>query len=221
MSSKFCFILIITLCLLTSCSKNEGDTKNKEEVVLNDGYKSNEITIEEGEISETDGTVPVPGEDSGEITKVLDDNSKISILTDRYGNKVETRTFNLDPRLSLIVSRTSADGKKQVFIYGQNGEVKSVPENMWNKLLTAPADEIATAAGIYATRQQSFPTFAQNQPAQSAPPLQPLPSSNFPVQTRQMPQDSSNAKEEQKTSGNEVNSTNLNDNDLSNLELEN
>ncbi|MEO6587891.1 MAG: hypothetical protein ABIP06_01070, partial [Pyrinomonadaceae bacterium] len=123
-----------------------------------------------------------------EITKVEKDNSKISLVTDRYGNTIETRTFNEDPQLAQIVLQTSADGKIKVFVYGQNGDVKSVPENMLDKIMTAPANEIASAAGISVARRESFPTFAQNQTLPNEAPLKPLPSSNFPIRPREITQ---------------------------------
>lgn len=173
MNRKFSFILVVIVCLFTSCSslsKSESESV-REEIVFNDGYNGNEVVIEDKDLNGKEGTTPVPVKGNEEITKIEEDNSRISVVTDRYGNRIETRTFNQDPQLALIVLQTSADGKKQVFVYGQNGDVKSVPENMLNKIMTAPANEIASAAGISVTRRESFPTFAQNQTPSTEAPL--------------------------------------------------
>ncbi|HXG85595.1 MAG TPA: hypothetical protein VNI84_16345, partial [Pyrinomonadaceae bacterium] len=100
----------------------------------------------------------------------------ISTTFDRYGNRTETRTFDNNPRLAFIILRTSLKGKKQVFVYGQNGDVKSLPENMLDKILTATANDLAAAAGISEGRAQSQ-TFVQ-----STQPLKTMPSYKFPVQ---------------------------------------
>jgi hypothetical protein len=165
--------------LLTSgaCSSlNKDESANAEEVVFDDGYKTsaeNEIIFDDNDLGGQIRTVSTSGRNSQEIITITSDNSKISTTIDVYGNKTDTRTFNYNPRLAFILLRTSADGKRQVFVYGQNGEVKGLPENILDKVLTAPADEIANSAGIYntITNSPSFVPNAQSNTATLQPPV--------------------------------------------------
>ncbi len=187
MNRRFCLLAVILVSLLTSCmsscSKDNG-SENTEEVVFDDGIKAaaeNEIIITDNDLKD-DTAVLTSGKSAGQITKIAADGSQINTMFDRYGNKTETRYFNYNLRLKFILLRTSGDGQKQVFIYGQNGEVKSLPENMLDKVLTAPANEIAAAAGINEIRtSQSTVNLTMNKP------LTPLPGSAFPVRTPQPP----------------------------------
>ena len=193
MNCKFCLLVIILVFVLTSgaCSSiNEDKSANAEEVIFEDGYKTssgNEIIIDDNDFGNQKTAVWTPDNNSQETTKTAFDNSKISTTFDRYGNKTEKRTFNYNPRLAFIIFRTSPEGIKQVFIYGQNGDVKSLPENMLDKVLTASADEIANSAGIYNTVTKS-PSFAQNSQQLNVTTLKPLPSSQFPIQNQQVEQ---------------------------------
>ena len=102
-------------------------------------------------------------------------------MYDGFGNKTETRFFDNNLLLQNIIVRTSVKGEKQIFVFGQNGEVKQeLPAEMASKVLTAPANELATAAGIYEGRKQRKMPI-ENQ--QMNKPLTPLPSSAFPIQT--------------------------------------
>jgi len=83
-----------------------------------------------------------------------DDGSQIRTSYDAYGNKTEVRMFFNDPKLKQIMMRTSADGQKQVYVYGQNGEVETLPGAMVERVLTGSANEIANSAGITKTRQE-------------------------------------------------------------------
>lgn len=187
MNCRFCLLVIIFVSLWTSCANssiNEDKSANAEEVTFDDGYKTtaeNEIVIEDKDFEGKEDAITLAGKSFQEITKIASDNSKISTMFDRYGNKTETRYFNYDTRLSFILLRTSADGKKQVFVYGQNGEVKNLPENMLDKVLTAPANDLANAAGIYEVRRETqTPMIVKS--SQTNKLLTPLPGSSFPVQ---------------------------------------
>ncbi len=186
MNRRFCLlVLILTSLLLTSCarsSKKDNGAGKAGEVVFNDGIKTtagNEIVLDDGDLK-NDAENSMSGSASAQMTKIAADGSQINTTFDRYGNKTEMRNFNYDSRLKFVMIRTAADGQKQVFVYGQNGEVKTLPENMLDKVLTAPADEIAGAVGIFQQQiQTAKPTIVQN----NQPPLQPLPSYKFPIQT--------------------------------------
>lgn len=189
MKCRLCLLTIIFVSLLTSCSsfgKSKDKSANMEEVIFDDEYKTtaeNKIVIEDKDFEGKEKAVSVAGENSQEITKIASDNSKITTMFDRYGNTTETRYFNYHTRLSFILLRTSATGEKQVFVYGQNGEVKSLPENMLDKVLTASANELANSAGIFEGSRESFaPVIVQS----NQPPLQPMPSYKFPIQQPQI-----------------------------------
>jgi len=179
--------------LVASCANSSisGDkSANSEEVIFDDGYKTsddNEIIIDENDFGNQERAGWTSDANSQETIKIAFDNSKITTVFDRYGNKTETRNFNNNPRLAFIVLRTSATGGKQVFVYGQNGDVKSLPENMLDKILTAPADEIANSAGIY-NKAATSSSFAQNYQQPNVTTLKPLPGSQFPMQNQQVEQ---------------------------------
>ena len=189
MNCRFCLLAIIFVSLLTSCAsfgKNESESAETEEVVFDDGYKTKaeaEVIFNDLEFKETEGVSTTSSEIPQEINKVASDNSKISITFDRYGNKTEKRVFNYNPRLSFVIMRTSAHGEKQIFVYAPSGEVKSLPENMLDKVLTASADEIANSAGIQQPQTQ-VSISVQNNPLPSSIPLRPMPSNNFPIQNQ-------------------------------------
>lgn len=94
-------------------------------------------------------------------TSVAD--SKIETMFDRYGNKTQTRCFDSHPRLRCVVLITKVGGEQQIFVYGQDGTVKSLTEDMYDKVLTETADEIANSAGIFVVKQAAVqPVFVQN-----------------------------------------------------------
>ncbi len=176
---------------MTSCacsSINKDESVNAEEVIFDDGYNTpaeNEVIIDDINFEGQERIVSATGGNSQETIKIASDNSKISTTFDVYGNKTEIRTFNYNPRLSFIVLQTSADEKKQVFVYGQNGDVKSLSEGMLDKVLTASADEIANSAGIL-QQQRQMSISVQNKPLPDSTSLRPLPRYNFPVQNQQV-----------------------------------
>ncbi len=192
MNRRFCLLALLLVSLSAACAsadKKDTSSENTEEIVFDDGINTakneiviadkNEIVIADNDFKE-DKASSTPVKVYGETTKIVADGSQINTMFDRYGNKAETRYFNYDSRLKFVLLRTSGDGQKQVFIYGQNGEVKSLPEDMLDKVLTAPANEIAAAAGI---NEGSITRSVGKQ--QPSAPLTPLPSSAFPIRTPQ------------------------------------
>lgn len=113
-----------------------------------------------------------------------DDNSKITVMVDRYGNKTEIRDFSSHSRLSSIVLQTSPDGIQQAYIYSQSGEAKLLPKELLEKAMTAPADELANAAKIYQTTADKQIPYRQNAPTA---PSRPLPSYEFTAQIQPEP----------------------------------
>ena len=81
-----------------------------------------------------------------------------------------TEFFNNHPRLTCVVLSSAVNGQRKVLVYGQNGDIKELPENLLDKVTTASGDEIANSAGIYAARQQKTQSgYAQTTPAPTFP----------------------------------------------------
>jgi major membrane immunogen (membrane-anchored lipoprotein) len=184
MSNKFYFAAIVLLSLLTSCSSFEssGSSAAQEEVVFDDAHKpstDNEIIIDDKTFQSKEITTADRRQSSPAVTQTAKDGSQISVMYDNFGNKTETRTFN-NTVLKFVILRTSADGSRQTFVYGQNGDVKSLPENMLDKVMTAPLNELASSAGIYEPVRETR-SFAQNTLSLNNTALTPLPSSQFPI----------------------------------------
>lgn len=155
MNFKFyVFSLIILASFSFSCSKNEP--RQLEEVVFDDGYKTNdknEVVFDDN-IFLGNEPILLTKEGSQETTQTLSDTSKITVMYDGYGNKTEIRTFNNDSRLRQVILRSFADGRKQVFVYGQNGMVSPLPAEMMDEVMNTPSSAIASAAGIYEGKKQ-------------------------------------------------------------------
>jgi hypothetical protein len=180
MNFKFyLFSLIILVSLSISCSKNEPE--QFEVVVFDDGYKTNE----KGEVVFEDNTfagsepVSMTKESSQEMTRTLSDTSKITVMYDGFGNKTEIRIFNNDMRLRQVILRSFADGRKQVFVYGQNGMVSPLPAEMIDEVMNTPSSAIASAAGILEGKPRQ--TITRNFVGITPLPTRPLP--NINVQT--------------------------------------
>lgn len=173
-------MVIVFVSLLTSCAnagRNEDESASAREVIFDDGHKTeygNEITISDSDLKGKEELGSIADKSFEETIKTASDGSKITTVFDRYGNKTETRTFNYNSRLTRIILLTSPAGEKQVFVYGQNGEMKALLGDSVDMVLTASPDEIANAAGVYGTRQTTFSV-------QSLQPLKPLPSNDFPI----------------------------------------
>ncbi len=178
MSEKL--LLLLGICLLAcsfGCSakssdevviiEDSADAQNSGEVVFSDHWDSLEISS-----TANQQTLAQSTKSKG------NDNSEITTMIDKYGNKTEMRAFLGHPRLASILMRTSPEGIRETFVYGQQGKVKPLPADMLDRALTASADELANSAGIYNT------VSAKTTLVQSAEPLQPMPSYKFPVQNQ-------------------------------------
>lgn len=179
------FLAAITMSLFFTSCAGFSEKKSAAEVV----YLDDKLQIENGTTLENKSPA-LPREiitgqkkENGDITTTASDGSQITVMTDNAGNKTESRCFNNHPLIACVVVSTSIQGNKQVLVYGQNGSVKkSLPENMVDNVLTIPANELASAAGIVEGRKQTnFPTIVL-QRAKDSQPVQPIPSYKFPVQ---------------------------------------
>ena len=89
------------------------------------------------------------GKSFTESPKNNSDNSQINTMFDGFGNKTEMRCLNNDPILKCIRLKTSAAGYKQATVFGKHGEIKTLPDEMSDRAMTADASFVASAAGIY------------------------------------------------------------------------
>jgi hypothetical protein len=192
MNRNLYLALIIVLCfcfsLINLNKLRNGSAERNAEAVVDKAIKeeaANEIVFRENFLTEQEKSPSNP-EELKETVEIAHDGSQITTMYDRSGNKIETRAFNNHQRIAYIIMRTSAAGEKQVFVYGHSGIIKSLPENLLDKVLKIPADEIARATGIPDSRQTTGTVYTQT----NQTPLKPLPSSQFPIQnqtTQQIP----------------------------------
>ena len=90
--------------------------------------------------------------------------------------------YVLLPFLFFVISSAGVNGQKKVFVYGNNGDVKYLPPNMMDKVMTAPANTLAKSAGIFNGRDsESEPYFLATLRSQTAKTLMPLPGDTFSV----------------------------------------
>ncbi len=179
MKSSVILVIAFSVFFFASCAKTD-DAESSEEVVISDGYNAapnGEIAIDDQSFAGADGQNSGQRSAYQERARMLADNSRVTTMYDGYGNKTETRFFDNNPLVLSITVRTSAAGEKNVSVYAQNGTVNQLPENMFDRVLSAPANDLAAAAGIFEGRRE--PAIVQT----SQPPLQPMPSYRFPVQT--------------------------------------
>ena len=180
-------LLIIICCFIaTSCSVSDRLSRvNKKEVFINDNYrttKEGDILIDDRDFEHSQTPIFTSRAGFQETPKSSTDNSQISVMIDGFGNKTETRLFSNHPLLQRIVVRTFVNGQKKVFVYGNNGDVKHLPPNMMDKVMTASANTLAKSAGIFNGRDsESEPYFLATLRSQTAKTPVPLPGDKFSV----------------------------------------
>lgn len=179
------FSLILTLAALIA-SAACSSTKHREVVDfsgIGEPSDSRNVAVRFNNVSgfsASDSDRVKPGQTE---TFEANDNSKIIVMRDKFGNKTEIRTFANHPRLSSVLLLTGTTGRREAFIYGRGGETVSASEEILEGVLSASADEIANAAKIYQTFPQG--NFIYTQKPQEPQPLKPLPSSEFPLVNNQ------------------------------------
>ena len=171
-----------------SVSKLKAAYSKKELIGFNKATKNELAGMNApGEIllKKNDKSQPLPVRYPQEIIKTALDGSKITTTYDSFGNKTEVRVFNGHSRLKLLMLRTSVTGQKEVYVYGHNGEVESLPENMLDKATTVSADEIASRAGITQTKpEKTQPSYSQTNQSQFIPPIQTAPLDQSSIQNQ-------------------------------------
>ena len=147
-SRLFLLLLIIPLTCFTACERKEKavlDLHVEEKVIE---VKHSEVKLDDNEEANS-----VAAQQSSQTApRKMSDNSEITTMLDGFGNKLERRYFTGHPRLKSVLIRTAADGRREIIVYGQNGERSSVESELVNRLMSASAEEIANAAKIYGTR---------------------------------------------------------------------
>jgi hypothetical protein len=188
----YLLVIVVFSAFMSACAVGEASSGGKQEVVFDDGssrQNKNEIVITDADIDERDLAAISGEKTSREQTVIAADKSKITTTFDTYGNKTETRCFVNHPRLDCVVVMTPANGKKQMLVYPVGSGAKDLPENEAEKVLTASADELANIAGVYETRddiaKKPVSPYGRKKGSQT---LRPLPSSEFPVFPKMIPQ---------------------------------
>jgi hypothetical protein len=188
----YLLVIVVFSVLMSACAIGEASSGGRQEVVLEDGsgrQNKNEVVITDADVNEKD-LAAISGEKKArEQTVTAGDKSKITTIVDTYGNKTETRCFVNHPRLDCVVVTTSAKGKKQTLVYPVGNGAKNLPESDAEKALTASADELANLAGVQETRTDIArkPVSPYGRKKDSSA-LRPLPSSEFPVFPKMIPQ---------------------------------
>ena len=160
-------LLMAFLVLFSACSKTDDHSAEREKVFLDDGsggLSGKEVLIDDSPIKTAETQAAIEQNSYQEADKTEPDGTKISTMYDGYGNKTERRFFSRHPILEAMILRTASNGQKEILIFGHNGQVKTVPQNMFDKAMTATADELATAAGISEGRKPQavpFPAFIE------------------------------------------------------------
>lgn len=172
MSAKFYILILAAAFFCVSCAleKSESTNLQKPEVVIDDGYKTNEkneIIIEDKDLKYIQRLVATSEKSTVEKPVIASDGSRITVMSDGYGNKSIQRTFSDHPRVDLILMRVSAKGQKQIFVYAQNGEIKELPGEMQEKVLSGSADDLARSAGIFEGKRPTAQNYSFT-PAQTA-----------------------------------------------------
>ncbi|MDQ3801999.1 MAG: hypothetical protein M3384_21450 [Acidobacteriota bacterium] len=181
------FVVVCAICFAASCARKEKavvDLSVEEKVVE---VKQDEIKLEET------GKAVVTAQQSWQAPpQKMGDNSEVTVMHDGFGNKLEKRYFKGHSRLDYVLVRTAANGRREVIIYGQSGERKSIGGELADRVMTASADEIANTAKIYGTRldlknQVIMPETVQTKPQQTSVPM-PVTLPQQPEQSQQQTQ---------------------------------
>ncbi len=183
MYSKIVFFTCLAISMLAvGCSTSVESADSGSQVKIDDGYKvndSNEIALDDSAFADKTISVSTTTPSSDEGVRIAGDKSEISTLKDGHGNVTETRKFLPSERIKMLILRRAADGKTQVFVYGQSGMVKQLPAEMHPQALTASADEIANKLGMYGSAPIKL-----RQMNSTRTTLRPKRSSDFPLNDR-------------------------------------
>ncbi len=143
-----------------SCATLGGSTNGSDDIVIEDSDfekigvpGEEEITLFDSDFDEKKGDDRIESEKREGKKRESNDNSTIQTSFDGAGNKVETREFSKNPLVKKVVVRTGVDGRVKIFVYAHNGKVKHLSKQEYERVLTAPGNEVASAAKIYESRE--------------------------------------------------------------------
>lgn len=121
-----------------------------------------------------------------ELPKTGANNSQINTMYDGFGNKTEMRCFANDPAIKCVLLKTSATNRKQVIVFGNNGEIKRLPDELADKAMTADASYIAATVGIFAVPKivliPNMPTANEEAEAFNKPSPTPITTAEIPAE---------------------------------------
>lgn len=176
-------ICIFVIASFGCAGKSSAAIKN--EVFIKDNYrttKDGDVLVDDRDFEHSQEPIATTKAGFEEPSKSSTDNSQVNMMVDGFGNKTETRIFVDHPLLQRVVVRTNANGQKKAFVYGNNGDVNSLPEHLMNNAMTASANDLAKSAGIFDGRNPEnepyFLAILRTKPEET--PL-PLTSYEFPV----------------------------------------
>lgn len=149
MKIKLFLLVIVAMSLfVSSCSRaGKNDSANAEEVIMMD-----DLSPEERE-----KILSRSGINLKENKTLADNLSRIEISRDNFGIKIEKQYYNNLPNIDHIAIHTFANGQKQIIIYGQNGSVRSLSENMMSEIIKASPDELTREAPVYNNAENQNP----------------------------------------------------------------
>jgi hypothetical protein len=164
--NKTFLTVLMTVCVLPfgGCSyylNNKSGTEKRVDLIISHAYKKyeNQEVVFERLTMEFSGyhepPVVLTGESKKDSSRLELDGSQVNTLFDGFGNKTETRIFFKDPLIKFVVIRTEPAGEKEAFVYCQNGEVRPVPVEFLDEVLTAATTDIARSVQISEGRREN------------------------------------------------------------------
>lgn len=170
--------------LSCSCAGNSATSKHRE-VTLDNNYRTTKdgaTMVDDRDFDHNQRRIETTGQSVQETPQLAADDSQIKTMIDGFGNRIETRMFVNHPLLQRIILRTFTNGQKKAFVYGQNGDVNDLPDEMQDKAMNGSANELAKAAGILTGRDaNNLPYFLQMLREKAVETL--LPTYQFPTQS--------------------------------------
>jgi hypothetical protein len=141
MHIKLCFLVAVALSLFVSACSRAGkdETVNMDEVIIME-----DLSPEERAKLLSSSAINIK-----ENQYLADNLSRIERSRDNNGIKLEKQFYKNLPNIKYIAVHTFPNGSKQVIIYGTNGSVKSLSENMMSEIIKASPDELTREIPVY------------------------------------------------------------------------
>jgi hypothetical protein len=192
MNIKLCFLVLVALSVLVSACSRAGkdETVNMDEVIIME-----DLSPEERAKLLSSSAINIKD------NQYLADNlSRIERSRDNNGIKLEKQFYKNLPNIKYIAVHTFPNGSKQIIIYGANGSIKSLSENMMSEIIKATPDELTREIPVYSAEN---PNPNGGITIKSLPPLTNQPATiqteTAPVQTQATPPPAKVVEEPQET----------------------